>query len=216
MAGCNDSCNCLLEGDDGIEVDGLGSAASPYVIGTEDGRLIPYAMTAAERTALSVTDDDIGLIAYETDTGIAWAYDGAAEGWRRLSVYAVAAEAASTTLNQPTTDKQSIVSLALGAGVWALHGKGNIEASLSAGTGWDAYLWDDTAGVELDLTSMAVSGGEVPAGSATFWRPFALQDLVTLTVASTVALRVRRASTGGTQLVVRAKLMASGVPGVRP
>lgn len=216
MAGCNDSCNCLLEGGDGIETDGLGSPEAPYVIGTEDGRLIPYALTAAERTALSVTDDDIGLIAYETDTGIAWAYDGAAEGWRRLSVYTVATENASTTLSAPTTDKQLIVSLDLGVGVWELHAKGYIEAMLTAGTGWDVSLWDDTADADLDQTSMAVSGGELGAVSASYWRPWACQDLLTLTVPSTIALRIRRATTGGTQLAQRTKLMASGVPGLRP
>lgn len=215
MGICSDDCDCHIEGADGIETDGLGSALSPYVISTEVGRSIPHALTAAERAALSMVDADRGYIAYDTDTGAAWIYDGTAYGWRRLSVYAVEATGA-VTLNEPTTDNQLVCSVSLEAGVWAVWGKGYIEAEVDAGTGWDATLWNDTAATQLDITSMAIAGGEVPSVTASYWRNFALMDLVSLSVTSTISMRMRRATTVGTQLVQAGKLLASTVPAIRP
>lgn len=215
MGICSDDCDCYIEGEDGIDTGGLGSSSVPYVIGTGDGRLIPHALTAAARAALVLTDALQGYIAYETDTGAAYVYDGSTHGWRRLSVYAVEGTGA-VTLNEPVGDEQLVASIALEKGVWAVMAKGYIEAEVTAGTGWDALIWNDTANAMLDTTSMAISGGEVPAGTASYWRPFALQDLVTLAVPSTIALRVRRATTVGTQLAQAGKIMALSVSAVRP
>lgn len=215
MAGCNDNCNCFLSADAGIEIDGLGSADTPYVVTTAAGFHIPEAGTASERAALVVTDADQGKAFYETDTGLVYVYEGSAYGWVAQSVQAMESVAASTTLSQAVTDYQEICSLTLGPGRWAITAKANIEASISVGTGWDAILNNDTAAAELDRINLAVSGSEVPSGAMTYWRPFPLQDLASLAVASAVSMRVRRATTGGTQLVKNAKLMAWSIPGTR-
>jgi hypothetical protein len=218
VAGCNENCNCHLEAEEGsgLVTDGLGTAGEPYTIGTADGVHIPEAMTRADRLSLAVTAADQGLIVYETDTGLAYLYDGATYGWRVISVQAITGSAASTTLNQATSVHQSITSVTLTRGTWFLSAKAHIEASLDTGTGWDAYLQNDTDSSEVDQTSLAVSGGEVQVGAASYWRPFPLQAVVAPSAESTVySLRVRRATTNGTQLVRFAKLTALLVPGNR-
>lgn len=217
MAGCNDECHCFLAGDTelGLDVDGLGSAESPYIITTAAGGFIPLAMEESERLALVVTDADQGKVVYELDTGLVYIYEGTGYGWIAQSVQALEAEATSTTLNQPTTDIQTVCTLALTPGLWAITAKANIEASIDAGTGWDAVLQDVTNNARLDTVSMAVSGGESPSGANTYWRPFALQDLAGFAAPVSVVLAVRRASTNGSQLVKNAKLMAWSIPGVR-
>lgn len=213
MAGCNDNCNCYLEGTEGIEVDGLGSAAEPYSISTDAGRLIPWTGTNAERVALAVDDDDQGLIFYETDTGIAYIYDGTTVGWRALSVMAVEDEASSVTLTAGASTKQTLASIDLGVGTWDLSAKFNLEVTvLGAAIGWGAWIIDSTSGPTiLDQTDV----GGVFTDVGTRYIPLSLQDVVDLDVASTIVLQADRSQTTGTQLARHIKLRALSLAGAR-
>lgn len=216
MAGCNDACNCYIAADlvAGTDVDGLGSADEPYVITTADGFHIPQSGTSVDRLALDVDNDNQGLVFFETDTGIAYIYDGTTYGWRKLSVTAIEAAAASTTLSSGVGVLQTIAQVSIAAGVWAITAKVEIEAAVSAGTGWDAVLMAGAS--ELDHTQAAISGGEVGAGVATYYRALPLQRLYTAAAVTTIDLQVNRATTAGTQVVRFARLMAWSIPGNRP
>ncbi len=212
MAGCNDNCNCYLEGGDGVEVDGLGSASEPYSISTDAGRHIPWTGTNAERVALILDDDDRGVVFYETDTGIAYVYDGTAVGWRTLSVTAVEDAASSVTLSAGASTKQTIASIDLGVGAWDLSAKFNLELAVGgAAIGWGSWIIDSTGPTILDQTDV----GGVFTDVGTRYVPVSLQDVVRLTVASTIVLQVDRSQTTGTQLARHIKLRALSLSGAR-
>lgn len=66
MGICTDDCDCILEAEDGLEVNGIGTAGDPYVIGVAATHRL---LTAAEYTRFG-TGDACGLL-HSTPTSIA-------------------------------------------------------------------------------------------------------------------------------------------------
>lgn len=222
MGVCNEDCNCLVEGEDGIETNGLGSAASPYVIGTEANRMIPIFGTAAARTALSVSASDVGLVYIESDTGRAFLYAAGAFGWVPIApeVYQATGGANFTA---GTDVYQTFASLSLTAGLWMLWGKGYVATQLGSAdpvterfVTYTARLTWVTLGTDADISLFhgdigphAISGANLAATAGIIERrAFSLAVLVRLAAADTLRLDVKRSddamSAGMNQIKIQA------------
>lgn len=73
MGICTEGCDCVLEGERGIEGNGIGIDAHPYLIGPAPERTIPQ--TAGTVAALGTpADEEQGQLGYVTGTGVVHAY----------------------------------------------------------------------------------------------------------------------------------------------
>lgn len=222
MGVCNEDCNCLVEGEDGIETNGLGTTGSPYLIGTESNRMIPRFGTAAQRDAMAVTAANAGLVFVETDTGRAYLYAGGAFGWVAIAPEIYQATGGAN-FAAGTDVYQTFASLSLEAGLWMLWGKGYVATQLGSAdpvterfVTYTARLTWVTLGTDPDTTVFhgdigphAISGADLAATAGIIERrPFSLAVLVRLAAADTLRLDVKRSDDAMSAGVNQIKLQA--------
>lgn len=138
------------------------------------------------------------------DTGLAYVWDGTA--WQIAPTPGPAIQAGNDfNISTATIGDPTATSVTLQPGHWVVHGKGYSENGSAGIVDHLATLYNATASTELDRAMVTL-----PVGAKQTW---ALMSAVTLTVASTIQLRMWPSFTGATQLMNRVKLVAqrSGV-----
>lgn len=91
MGICTDACDCYLEGERGLEGNGIGTDGNPFTWGAAPDRTVPKTVsTAASLGTPNVID--IGRLAHTIDTGLVHAYQPLTEGGLTGSHWTVAGD----------------------------------------------------------------------------------------------------------------------------
>lgn len=152
MGICNDDCNCEVEGDRGLEANGIGTPGDPFTVSPETARTIPRTVaTFADLPVLA--DEEAGQLAWVQDTNLlyAWSIVGASSlftGWQVVAPPWIEAADPSMSIPVVGVPVTSTATMDLPQGRWDITAKGYIDAVVPAG----AYL-----ALEIDLVD-TVSG----------------------------------------------------------
>lgn len=80
---CSHSCNCYVEGNRGLEGEGVGTAASPFIVEPSAGRWIGRTVATFADLPTEAAEED-GQFAFIVDEQVFYEYDSATTTWRAV------------------------------------------------------------------------------------------------------------------------------------
>lgn len=192
MGICRDGCQCLIEGERGLEGDGLGDALHPFTVGPAQQRTIPSTVDTLNDLDFSAPEEEVGQVALVRDTGLIYGYNVFADppahflevAWQATAPDWGQWEPRDMSLPQLDSPADS-EDMELRPGMWDFHLSGYVVCEVAAGD-WTVFslaLWDEESGLEYDEARVIVANDSGTARAQT--GTFTLQAIVSSGAGST-------------------------------